>query len=170
MRQPRTEYRKLARIAEYTAQLARKLADPDADLPESDGALVRGLRASLKREQAQFEVIMRYLSRAKRGDDYAEVDMLEHGVAVRRYTSCDGLEFTEDKRLRRMRGMDVGETRRALSEYLLKQAADDSPDWIGSALCDLNLCRTEKDFRLWIEENGLTGAEDCLVYEKERAR
>ena len=137
-RQPRAEYRQMARIAEYTAQVARRLADGENMQPCEVRAHLSKLKNCVGRGQAQFDAIMRCIC------------------------AGEGVE-----RLVRRRTLSVGATRAAIADALVERSKGEDPDWIGSALCDLNTCETERDFRLWAEENRFDGMEELLWYREE---
>ena len=59
VRQPRAEYRQMARIAEYTAQVARRLADGENMQPCEVRARLSELKNCVGRGRAQFDAIMR---------------------------------------------------------------------------------------------------------------
>ena len=119
-RQPRAEYRQMARIAEYTAQVARRLADDESMEPQE----------------------------------------------VRTHLRCICAEEGAERPARR-EILSVGATRAAIADALVERSKGEDPDWIGSALCDLNTCETERDFRLWAEENRIDGMEELLWYRVE---
>lgn len=136
----KNEFLRLARIADYTAGLARRLADAD----ESERReTIQSLKRSLKREEEQFAAIMRYLSRTP---------------------SEPGRPFAEERGVHPSRRLDAPETRRMIGDAFLQREALEDPDWLGAALCDLNLCRTENDFRLWAEEHGFEKVENLFEY------
>ena len=109
VRQPRAEYRQMARIAEYTAQVARRLADGENMQPCEVRAHLSKLKNCVGRGQAQFDAIMRCI--------------------------CAG-EGAE--RPARRRALSIGATRAAIADALIARSKGEDPDWTGSALCDLN--------------------------------
>ena len=140
-RQPRAEYRQMARIAEYTAQVARRLADGENMQPCEVRAHLRKLKNCVGRGQAQFDAIMRCIC------------------------AGEGVE-----RLVRRRTLSVGATRAAIADALCERSKGEDPDWVGSALCDLETCTTERDFCLWAEENCFYGIENLLWYREENEK
>lgn len=137
-RQPRAEYRQMARIAEYTAQVARRLADDESMEPQEVRTHLRKLKNSVGSGQAQFDAIMRCICAEEGAERPARREILS-----------------------------VGATRAAIADALVERSKGEDPDWIGSALCDLNTCETERDFRLWAEENRFDGMEELLWYREE---
>lgn len=161
-RQPRAEYRKLARIAEYTAQIARRLADNEDTQPHETHNQVRALKASVGRERAQLDTILRYLSHND-ALKYIEVELKTHGVTIRHCICPNDAAHAESRDFQPHR-LSAKAMRKAVGDALIKRHRDEDPDWIGSALCDLDFCETEKDFYLWAEENGFEGIEEMLCY------
>ena len=138
VRQPRAGYRQMARIAEYTAQVARRLADGEGMEPQEVRAHLSRLKNCVVRGQAQFDAIMRCIC------------------------AREGAE-----RPARRRALSIGATRAAIADALVERSKGEDPDWVGSALCDLNTCETERDFRLWAEEHCFYGIENLLWYREE---
>lgn len=161
----RSEFLKLARIADYSAELARKLANAGNETEQREA--VRSLKRSLKREEEQFAAIMRYLNRTScepEQPSYTEVESVVCGVTITRSVKIGDRPFVPDQVFQPNRRLDELETRRTIGDAFLRLEGLGDPDWLGAALCDLNLCRTENDFRLWAEEHGFEGVEHLFEY------
>ena len=164
-RNMKSEFFKLARIADYTAELARKLANAANESERKES--VQSLKRSLKREEEQFAAIIRYLNRTPCEPErpaYSEVERVAHGVTIARCVQIGGNPFVEDQVFQSNGRLDALETRRVIGDAFLQKEGLDDPDWLGSALCDLNLCNTENDFRLWAEEHGFKKVENLFEY------
>ena len=164
-RNVKSEFFKLARIADYTAELARKLAN--AENESERRANVQSIKRSLKREEEQLAVIMRYLNRTS-GEPvrptYIEVEHLVRGVTAARYIQIGDNPFVEERVFQPNGRLDALETRRAIGDAFLQKEGADDPDWLGEALCDLNLCSTENDFRAWAEDHRFGEIENLFEY------
>lgn len=164
-RKARSEFLKLARIADYSAELARKLANAGNEAERREA--VQSLKRSLKREEEQFAAIMRYLNRTPCEPDrpsYTEVESVVCGVTIARSVQIGDRPFVPDQVFQPNRQLDALRTRQTVGDAFLRKEGLEDPDWLGAALCDLNLCRTENDFRLWAEEHGFEGVENLFEY------
>lgn len=164
-RKARSEFLRLARIADYTAELARKLANAGNETERREA--VQSLKRSLKREEEQFAAIMRYLNRTPSEPErpsYTEVESVVCGVTIARSVKIGDRPFVPDQIFQPNRRLDALETRQTVGDAFLQKEGWEDPDWLGAALCDLNMCRTENDFRLWAEEHGFEGVEHLFEY------
>lgn len=162
--QPKKEWLRLAVIAEYTARIARELAQGKGDEKEQ----CRKVKDGVRRQTDQIESIMRYLIRTRHSSNsgYIEIDLKQAGQTFARYTRLGDQAFHEEHLIQKGRLLDCEATRKAVCEVFTSRFGDDDPDWIGESLCDLDLCHSVKEFLLWGEAHGMDVKEQLRYTEK----